>query len=62
MRDANSLCTSPRGPGAAPFQCTKCKDPESKENSPAITSDYCTCSSQSSSEDEHYNSSFNMKG
>ncbi|XP_068683106.1 speedy protein A-like [Montipora capricornis] len=61
MRDANSLCTSPRGPGAAPFQCTKCKDPESKENSPAITSDYCTCSSQSSSEDEHYNSSFNMK-
>lgn len=62
MRDTNSLCTSPRGPGTAPFQCSKCDDPPSEEDSPMMTSDYCSCSSQSSSEDENFNTSFNMQG
>ena len=63
MRDTNSLCTSPRGPGTAPFQCSKCDDdPLSEEDSPMMTSDYCSCSSQSSSEDENFNTSFNMQG
>ena len=63
MRDTNSLCTSPRGPGTAPFQCSKCDDdPPIEEDSPMMTSDYCSCSSQSSSEDENFNTSFNMQG
>ena len=62
MRDANNLCASPRGPGAVPFHCSKCRDPKSDKNSPMMTSDYYSCSSQSSSEDENSNSSFNMQG
>ena len=62
MRDASTFCTSPRGPGTAPFQCSKCDDTKSEENSPMMTSDYYSCSSQSSSEDENSNSSFNMRG
>ncbi|XP_044163499.1 LOW QUALITY PROTEIN: speedy protein 1-A-like [Acropora millepora] len=61
MRVTSTLCTSPRGPGSVPFQCIQCEAPESKENSPAITSDYCSCSSQSSSEDENYNSRFDLQ-
>lgn len=62
MKDTNNECASPRGPGTAPFQCSKCHDPSSKGNSPMVTSDYYSCSSQSSSEDETFNSSFNMQG
>ena len=62
MTDTSNECTSPRGPGTAPFQCYKCQDPKSEENSPMITSDYYSCSSQSSSEDDNLNSSFNMQG
>ncbi|KAL9952402.1 hypothetical protein ACROYT_G039652 [Oculina patagonica] len=61
MRDSSNDCTSPRGPGTAPFQCSKCQDPKSEQDSPMLTSDYYSCSSQSSSEDENSNSSFNMK-
>lgn len=61
MRDTTTLCTSPRGPGTAPFQCSKCEAPEVEVNSPMMTSDYYSCSSQSS-EDENFNSSFNMQG
>lgn len=57
LRDTSNDCTSPRGPGTAPFQCSKCEG-----NSPMLTSDYYSCSSQSSSEDENTTSSFNMKG
>ncbi|XP_020618242.1 speedy protein A-like [Orbicella faveolata] len=56
LRDTSNDCTSPRGPGTAPFQCSKCEG-----NSPMLTSDYYSCSSQSSSEDENTTSSFNMK-
>ena len=62
MRDTSTLSASPRGPGTAPFQCTKCEDPQSDDDSPMMTSDYYSCSSQSSSEDENSNSSFNMQG
>lgn len=62
MKDTNNECASPRGPGTAPFQCSKCHNPSSKGNSPMVTSDYYSCSSQSSSEDETFNSSFNMQG
>ena len=62
MKDTSNECASPRGPGTAPFQCSKCHDPSSKGNSPMVTSDYYSCSSQSSSEDETFNSSFNMQG
>ncbi|XP_027050119.1 speedy protein A-like [Pocillopora damicornis] len=61
MKDTSNECASPRGPGTAPFQCSKCHDPSSKGNSPMVTSDYYSCSSQSSSEDETFNSSFNMQ-
>ena len=62
LRDTSNDCTSPRGPGTAPFQCSKCEATKSEENSPMLTSDYYSCSSQSSSDDENTTSSFNMKG
>lgn len=53
---------SPRGPGVSPAHCSKCELPENEDNSPLITSDYCSGSSQSSPEDQCSTSSFNMTG